>query len=197
MTRPHSLFALLCLSSAWLSADARAQSAPPRASRQVVQVAGTAPARPLIEFGRREHVERLANELSQRANRLCAQMDHYYRENPDYANQYREMYGVYEEARHIRDLANRGAYKEQRSDDRIAKELHEVDRRFHQSELTVRNWKSSTPPGVSRRDVVAMRDLLEGFNETLRDLMEDYGEATQLPLERTAEIPSVSARVRR
>ena len=123
-------------------------------------------------FGKRAHIEALANTLDKQSAAICLEMHRYYQRNPNFKANYRGMYEIYEGAHRIAELANNGSYRRRQSDDKLARDLHHLDRVFDRIDAEVRTWRPSRRDNSRGRELAALMDECE---DTLDHLMDDYG----------------------
>lgn len=130
-------------------------------------------------FGKRERAERLAVDLYRQANAICWEMNRYYKQNPGYDENYRQMYQIREGAKRIHDMVNDGYHRRRTNkDDRIEADVFAMDNLFHQIDADVRRWRSNRRDRSRGSDLVAQMDEVEN---TLHQFMDDYGAKTKFP----------------
>jgi len=167
-------------------------------SGSIRPTSGTRPSSsPRREFGGRSQTAKLAEDLVLQANFICVQMNKHYQGNRDYRNTYREMYGVLDDAKQIRDLIKVSSQRgPQRGEDKIEVALHHMDRQFHQIDAELRRWR---PENVERntrgpKQDIQLAGLLDDFEDTLHGMMDDYGVRSRLDLGANSRVPSGPAR---
>jgi len=121
-------------------------------------------------FGGRSDVERLSFELYRLSNAVCWEMHDSYRRNPGYRTAYSEMYEIQQDAKRIYDLAKSRYYRGTHTEDLIVRDLHDMDRRFHQIERDVRGWRADRG---DRRGELSRK--MDEFEEVLHFMLLDYG----------------------
>lgn len=170
------LLAGLTLAASGVASAQPRSYAPPSAYRgAVVQTPRVA-----IVFGGRSRSDALARELVNQANAICHEMDQNYKSNRRFREIYREMYSVLEDAKQIRDQVNQGAHRlARRDDDRIAIALHHMDQHFHDIEADMKLWRPDRDVRTTR-EAMQLDRALDRFEETMHEMMEDYGVRSRL-----------------
>jgi hypothetical protein len=123
-------------------------------------------------FGKRAHVEALANRLEKQSSAICLEMHRYYQRNANFKANYKSMYEIYQGANRIAELANNGSYRRPQSEEKLARDLHQLDRAFDRIDAEVRTWRPSRRDNSRGRDLAGLMDECE---DTLDHLMDDYG----------------------
>ncbi|MEX0717763.1 MAG: hypothetical protein WD066_14310 [Planctomycetaceae bacterium] len=148
-------------------------------------------------FGARGHLARLAGDLETQANSVCWEMHRNYRLARNWDENYRLMYQILQDAKHIRQLV-REQYRGAENQDHIADDLHNMDRLFDRVQRRVARWEPDrVPRNVPVHDVRDLRDprggqpvqtvaiselqqRMQRFDGSLNHLMVDYGVKTRL-----------------
>lgn len=130
---------------------------------------------PQYRFGGRSNVDRLATKLYREANDICWEMHRHYRDNRGFTAVYRDMYNIKETAKRIDFLVRGHRGQHPRLDDKIARELSEMDRQWHDFKADVRHWR----PDSKYTPRAALHIEIAECQDTLHQLMEDYGVKTK------------------
>lgn len=146
-------------------------------------------------FGQRGHLARLAAALERQANDVCWEMHRNYKRNRNWDENYRLMYQILQDAKHVRELV-REQYRGAENQDHIADDLHDMDRLFDRVQRRVARWEPDHGPrSLPVADVRDLRDPRSGhrptpgtelearmqrLDDTLGHLMVDYGVRTRL-----------------
>lgn len=153
------------------------------------------------QFAGRQHLDRLAIELEQRANDLCWEMYRNYQRNPGWRETYAEAYKILQDAKHIHQLVH-DQYRGTPNQDHIADDLHEVDQLFHHVERDVAHWQPDRaiagrqyynphdPHGGHMAYHGDLPNKLRAFEDVLHHMMTDYGVRSRLG---AAPVPPGSA----
>jgi hypothetical protein len=132
-----------------------------------------------ITYGNRNYSDGLATDLVDGANYICNIMYDGYQRNRNFNEVYRDAYSLVSEAKQIRAAVKDGVYKNpRRDDDRITISLHILDRKFHELEKDLRSMRPDPNPRAPRESA-QLAQALDQFEDTLHDMMEDYGIKTR------------------
>lgn len=133
------------------------------------------------EYGKRAHVERIANHLAGQANALCWNAHRNYGGNRDFRVTYKEMYNLITGATHITKLIKERYHSTHHESDHIVRDLHAMDKLIDHLRSDVRYWvrneaagdptASAPRPGENESILVQLARL----EDTLHHLMRDYG----------------------
>ncbi|MEX0727334.1 MAG: hypothetical protein WD065_13755 [Planctomycetaceae bacterium] len=174
MSRPILAFVLLAAFSVLSAGSASAQFQPrPQGPRPQSPRGPAGPNE--YRFGGRSHVDVLAKRLYREANDICWEMHRHYRDNRGFKSVYRDMYAIKETAKKLDFVVRGHAGQHPRLDDRIAHELDELDRQFHDFQADVRNWR----PDSRYTPRAALHVEIAECEQTLHHLMDDYGVKTR------------------
>jgi hypothetical protein len=124
-------------------------------------------------FGGREHLTELANDVYEKANSVCWEMNNRYKHNRDFDATYREAYKILQDAKNIRKLISEGYYRQRHTSDEIERDLKDLDRLFHHIEEDIADWRPSVAP--RRRPGEPLPVRMDRLEESLHGLMVDYG----------------------
>ncbi|MFK7817947.1 MAG: hypothetical protein AB8G99_04470 [Planctomycetaceae bacterium] len=123
-------------------------------------------------FGKRRHLDELADRLNRRARNVLTEMQPY-RHEWKYRAAYRRMYDIYRDTQHIQTLVRQSAYgRTYASADQLARDLHHIDQLWHDSEFDLNHLAFG----------VGMMQRRKQFGATLHHLMDDYGVRSRLVL---------------
>ncbi len=86
-------------------------------------------------FGAYTHVDHLALSVMRRANSVCWEMYRHYQYEPGFRRTYRGAYEMLKTAEYIHELVHHGGRRS-----RVAHEIEELDKLFHEIQRAVRNW---------------------------------------------------------
>lgn len=87
-----------------------------------------------LSFGGFSRIEDLAGRLAFEANLLCLDMHYNYRHNKNFAEAYREAYGILQAAKYVEGREHQG------NRDLIRARMMEVDKLFHHVQGEMRAW---------------------------------------------------------
>ena len=122
----------------------------------------------------RRPAESQYSSLARKANAICVELHGNYQSNGAYRASYREMYDILQRSKRVQELSGQEQSRGPRgSSDRIANELTEIDRQFHELEADMRRW-SPDRGNRGRTDERSLLVLMDDFEGTLHDLMDDH-----------------------
>ena len=130
-----------------------------------------------VVFGSRVQTELLSNRLSEQVNTICVEMYNNHQTNPRFQEMYREMYSVLQDTQRVRDLVRQGYHRNRNVDDRIERELYDMDRVVSNVEQELRSWRPVDRSPTDREVIPRQLNLVQS---TLRELMDDYGVRSQV-----------------
>lgn len=130
-----------------------------------------------VVFGSRVQTEILSNRLSEQVNAICLEMYNNHQTNPRFQEMYREMYSVLQDTQRVRDLVRQGYHRNRNADDRIERELYDMDRIVSNVEQELRSWRPVDRNPTDREVIPRQLSLVQS---TLRELMDDYGVRSQI-----------------
>ena len=140
-------------------------------------------ARPQYEFGACAQLPQLSAGLYEQANAICWEMHRLYRHNAGFEATYATMYTILQDAKHVQDLVAASQQAPRAGDnDHIATDLHHMDGLFHQVADNVELWR----PRYYRGGSIRLLALNQQFEDTLHNLMIDYGVHSRLGAEAPA-----------
>ena len=122
-------------------------------------------------FAGRSHVETLSQRLYEQANAICWEMHDHYDRNQNYHQVYREMYEIKQLTKDLHEMIRREGFRSSRMEDRISRELRDLDRRFQNFQFDVRNWQ----PNSRDQPRFGLASMIYECEDTLHQLMDDYG----------------------
>jgi len=122
-------------------------------------------------FAGRSHVETLSQRLYEQANAICWEMHDHYDRNQNYAQVYREMYEIKQLSKDLIEMIRRDGFRSTRMEERISRELRDLDRRFQSFQFDVRNWQ----PNSRYQPRYGLASMIYECEDTLHQLMDDYG----------------------
>ena len=123
-------------------------------------------------FGKKVHIETLANDLNKQSKAICWELHRYYQQNRNFDDTYKRMFDIYQGSERIATLAKEGYYRTQHADDQLARDLHHLDMTFDRIDAELRTWRANRRDNSRGRDLAAM---MEECEDTLDHLMDDYG----------------------
>jgi hypothetical protein len=127
--------------------------------------------RPNYVFGQQRYLERLSSDLYRQANSICWEMHQYYQSNRDFRVTYAEMYQIRESALRVSGWVRDSNFR-RRENERIQRELYDMDKLFQHVQRDVRRWRTDYREASRGGD---LRFKMETCEDTLHQLMEDYG----------------------